>query len=174
MDKIKVEDLKPAPYNPRKIDDEELLKLENSIKEFGFVSPIIINLNNNHIIGGHQRYKVISEMVDELNLIKLGDIGLAFTEEDIEIEDEQHEKALNIALNKIQGTWDISKLLSLMEELEYDDVDIELTGFEQGELSEMELLNEIEYFDSENDTPKEKEHKTKKFLCPHCNEIVEI
>lgn len=174
MDKIKIKDLKPAPYNPRKIDDDELLKLENSIKEFGFVSPIIVNLKNNHIIGGHQRYKVISELTDELNLIKLGDVGLAFTDDDIEIEDEQHEKALNLALNKIQGSWDISKLLALMEDLELNDMDVELTGFEQGEIVELELLDEIEYRDLENEPPKEVEHEPKKFLCPHCNEIVEV
>lgn len=174
MDKIKIKDLKPAEYNPRKIDDGELLKLENSVKEFGFVSPIIINLNNNHIIGGHQRYKVISEMTDELNLIKLGDIGLAFMDDDIEIKDEEHEKALNIALNKIQGKWDIDKLLELLEDLEMDEMDVELTGFEQGEILELELISEIEYRDAENEQPKEIEQKTKKYLCPHCNEIVEI
>lgn len=174
MEKIKISDLKPAPYNPRKISDDELLKLENSIKEFGFVSPIIVNLKNNHVIGGHQRLKVISEMTDELNIIKLGDVGLAFTNDDIEIKDEQHEKALNVALNKIKGKWDIDKLLSLMEELELSEVESDLTGFEQGELVELQLYNDIEYRNPEDDNHQSKEHEPKKFLCPHCNQEVEI
>lgn len=49
IEKIKITDIVPAEYNPRLISDEELLKLRNSIDEFGLVDPIIINLKNNSI-----------------------------------------------------------------------------------------------------------------------------
>ena len=45
--KIKIDDIKPASYNPRKIQQKDFEKLSNSIKEFGLVDPIIINLKNN-------------------------------------------------------------------------------------------------------------------------------
>ena len=61
MEKIKISDLKPAPYNPRKISDDELLKLENSIKEFGFNVPVVID-KDNVIIAGHTRIKASNEL----------------------------------------------------------------------------------------------------------------
>ena len=59
LDKIKITDIEPASYNPRTINNEQYDKLSRSIQEYGLVDPIIINLQNNKIIGGHQRYKVL-------------------------------------------------------------------------------------------------------------------
>ena len=59
FDKIKITDIIPAPYNPRTISDQDKTRLRNSLQEFGLVDPIVINLKNNHIIGGHQRYEAI-------------------------------------------------------------------------------------------------------------------
>ena len=76
FDKINITDIAPATYNPRKISNTEYNKLPNSISEFGVISPIIINLKNNHIIGGHQRFDVLYDeyitdgSYEELNLIR--------------------------------------------------------------------------------------------------------
>ena len=76
-------------------------KLKNSIETFGLVDPIIINLDNNTIIGGHQRYKALNKLgIESLNLIKLGGIGWCFVNDNIAKLDENYEKALNISLNK--------------------------------------------------------------------------
>jgi len=56
---INIVEIKPSTYNPRQISNTEYNKLSNSINEFGVINPIIINLRNNHIIGGHQRYDVL-------------------------------------------------------------------------------------------------------------------
>ena len=99
FDKIRLTDITPADYNPRKIHNTEYSKLTDSIRNFGLVDPIIINLRNNKIIGGHQRYKVLldeytsNKEYGELNLIKLGDIGWAFPNTDLRIESEEHEKS---------------------------------------------------------------------------------
>jgi len=137
IEKIKITDIKPAEYNPRSISTEELTKLKNSINEFGLVDPIIINLKNNKIIGGHQRYEVLinehmlnGDFYGELNLIRMGDVGWIFTETDLKIESEDHEKALNLALNKISGEWDFEKLGEILDELTINDFNIELTGFD--------------------------------------------
>jgi len=51
--------LKPAPYNPRKISDDAMGRLEKSVKEWGIVDPLIVNKATGYtIIGGHQRFKV--------------------------------------------------------------------------------------------------------------------
>ncbi len=159
--KIKLIDIQPADYNPRFITTDELDKLANSIHSFGFVDPIIINLKNNRIVGGHQRYKVLMEDYDNnktLNLVELGDIGWAFPDSDIKIETDDKEKALNIALNKIQGEWDDVKLAELFKDIDADEgFDVTLTGFSEFEVEEMlfeedgELLED--YFIESPDNP---------------------
>jgi ParB-like chromosome segregation protein Spo0J len=54
--------LNPAKYNPRKDlkpGDAEYEKLLRSVKEFGYVEPVIWNERTGNIVGGHQRFKVL-------------------------------------------------------------------------------------------------------------------
>lgn len=178
IETIKITDLKPAEYNPRRISDEDYQKLKNSISTFGLVDPIIVNLKNMHIVGGHQRYDVLldehmldNDFLAELPMIRLGDVGFVFTDTELSIRDDDHEKALNLALNKISGDWDNDKLSMVLEDLEDSDLDLELTGFEEYELMELKFNNDIEYDDdisdsdlSEDIIPKE----VKKIICPYC------
>lgn len=181
IEKVKITDIIPAEYNPRTISENELQKLTNSINEFGLVDPIIINLKNMHIIGGHQRYEALisQHMLDgnfypELNMIKLGDVGWIFLEEDLTIESEDHEKALNLALNKISGEWDYEKLNVVLDELELSPINIELTGFDEMELVQKDLLDSVEWFNSDEEedledvyTPPESE-ESELIVCPEC------
>lgn len=148
IETIKITDLKPAEYNPRRISDEDYQKLKNSISTFGLVDPIIVNLKNMHIVGGHQRYDVLldehmldNDFLAELPMIRLGDVGFVFTDTELSIRDDDHEKALNLALNKISGEWDEQKLQPLLEELELSPIDIQLTGFSEPELEELNIDN---------------------------------
>jgi ParB-like chromosome segregation protein Spo0J len=107
IQKIKADKLIPASYNPRKNltpADPEYQKIARSIKEFGYVDPIIVNKDMT-IIGGHQRYKV---------LVDQGYIELDCVVVDLP---KDREKALNIALNKISGEWDKVALVGLLGEL---------------------------------------------------------
>ena len=127
IEKIKIENLKPAEYNPRKKlkpGDKEFEKLKNSIQEFGYVEPIILNKRTNTVVGGHQRLEVMKH--------------LGYTDVDCVIVDldEQKEKALNVALNKISGEWDIELLTDLLKELDKNGV-VSLTGFETAELDDL-------------------------------------
>ncbi len=128
IQKIKVELLNPAEYNPRKDlkpGDKEYEKLKRSILEFGYVEPVIWNKRTGNVVGGHQRLKVLMDY--------------GYTEIDCVIVDldEQHEKALNIALNKIQGEWDGTKLAALVAELDAGAFDVSLTGFDAAEIDEL-------------------------------------
>lgn len=124
-----IDDLVPAEYNPRvdlKPGDKEYDKLKRSIEEFGYVEPIIYNKRNNTVVGGHQRLKVLKE---------LGYTDIDVVEVDLNDNDE---KALNIALNKVSGDWDNEKLEELLNELNNEaDFDISLTGFEEDEIEEL-------------------------------------
>ena len=143
--KITLQEISPADYNPRKINEEEYNKLNNSMAEFGLVDPIIINLKNNRIIGGHQRYEVLIKQnpIQELSLIQLGDIGWVFQNENISIPSEEHEKALNLALNKISGEWDEPKLKPLLEDLSLKGFDIELTGFDNLDIEKLKNVKPV-------------------------------
>ena len=131
IEKIKLNDIIPTDYNPRTITNEEIIKLQNSINTFGMVDPIIINLKNNHIIGGHQRYNVLQDLYMqnnefdvELNLIRLGDVGWVFPNSNLKIENEDYEKALNLALNKIKGNFDFDKLKNILIDLKVNNIDL--------------------------------------------------
>ena len=135
--RIHINNLKPAEYNPRMISDEDYEKLKKSIREFGLVDPIIVNLKNNTIIGGHQRYKVLlDENITDLKLLRMGDIGYVFQEKDLQIESDIHEKGLNLALNNINGEFVEEKLQPLLEEVNLSNLDIEVTGFDKLDLED--------------------------------------
>jgi len=123
---LKLSELKYAHYNPRKelkAGDAEYEKIKRSIQEFGYVDPIIINFDRT-IIGGHQRATVLKDLgYDEVNVV-LVDV------------DKIKEKALNIALNKISGEWQMDKLKDLLIELEHQ-IDLGVTGFEDEEFKEL-------------------------------------
>lgn len=124
MKTYNINELLPADYNPRKeltADDREYQKIKTSIETFGYVDPIIINKDKT-IIGGHQRLNVLRD---------LGYTDIDVIEIDI---DKTKEKALNVALNKISGEWDIDKLGLLLNELKTDNFDLDITGFDADEL----------------------------------------
>ena len=126
-----IESLIPADYNPRKDltpSDPEYQRLKRSVEEFGYVEPVIYNKRSGVVVGGHQRLKVLKE--------------LGFKEIDcVEIDiDEVKEKALNVALNKISGSWDEVKLKELLTDLKSLEYDVELTGFTVSELESLEVI----------------------------------
>jgi DNA modification methylase len=122
---LPVAKLIPADYNPRKDlkpGDPEYEKLKRSITEFGYVEPVIWNKTTGHTVGGHQRLKI------------LVDTGVTEVECVVVEMDLDKEKALNIALNKINGDWDKDKLALLITDLQGVDFDVSLTGFDAPEL----------------------------------------
>lgn len=125
--KLPIKDLIPASYNPRKAlkpGDAEYEKIKNSINEFGYVDPVIVNADMT-IIGGHQRVTVLQDLgFDEIDCIII----------DI---DKTKEKALNIALNKITGEWNKELLADLIKDLQDSDFDVAFTGFEPPEIEQL-------------------------------------
>lgn len=126
--KIPIGEIRIATYNPR-IDlqpgDSEYEKLKKSIESFGLVEPLVMNKNGT-LIGGHQRLKILKERGD--------------TEVDVSVVDltDAKEKALNLALNKIGGDWDPTKLKDLLiDDLDTGAFDIELTGFDLEEIEQL-------------------------------------
>lgn len=156
--KKEIADLRPAGYNPRvelQEGDPEYEKLRDSIRKFGHVQLIVWNENTGNVVGGHQSLKVLKD--------------LGYTEVDCAIVNlnESEEKALNIALNKISGRWDMEKLGQVMEELLEEGLAV-YTGYDEREIEHMldDIINDIQET-GEIDTEEYKEdafeHK-----CPRC------
>ena len=138
--KIKISELIPAEYNPRKAlkpGDKEYEKIKRSIEEFGYVDPVIVNKDMT-IIGGHQRVTVLQDLgYDEIDCVVI----------DI---DKTREKALNVALNKITGEWNKELLADLIAELQsQEDIDVGITGFEPPEIEQ--LMNQVHDKEIEED-----------------------
>ena len=73
IEKLKTAQLIPADYNPRKDlkpGDPEYEKLKRSIEQFGYVDLLIWNKTTEHIVGGHQRAKILMDLgYDEVDCV---------------------------------------------------------------------------------------------------------
>lgn len=126
---VPIEQINPAPYNPREDlqpDDPRFKKLVKSVSEFGLVEPLVWNKRTGNLVGGHQRLKVLrarGEMTAPVVIVDLSP---------------ERERALNLALNKVQGDWDEHKLAELLNDLiKTPEFDLELTGFEMDEATDL-------------------------------------
>lgn len=139
---VKIKDLKPAPYNPRKWSEGAIAGLTASIEQFGLVDPILVNSavnRRNIVIGGHFRLKVAKDLGYET-------VPVVY----LDIPDETKEKELNLRLNKNLGSWDYELLA------EFDESFLTDIGFDSEELDEIFDLtvDEPENFDLEKELAK--------------------
>lgn len=106
---LQLTDLKPYKNNPR-INDDAVEAVKNSIQDFGFRNPILID-KNNEIVAGHTRAKAASKLgLTEVPIIRIEDL----TEEQI--------KAFRIADNSSAelSSWDLKKLKLELEDISFD------------------------------------------------------
>lgn len=149
---VKIEDLTPYENNPR-INDNAVEAVANSIREFGFKVPIVID-KNNVIVAGHTRLKAAELLgLETVPCIVADDL----TPEQI--------KAFRLVDNKTAelATWDFQALLD-----ERQGLDIDLTQFGFGSVDDVD----IDDFFVEHNAEKKDEPKT--IICPHCGETIEL
>ncbi len=104
---VRITDLKSSEYNPRKWNKDQTEQLKESIKRFGIVDPIIVNIADNRkniIIGGHFRLDVAKQLGYK-------EIPVVY----VNIPEIEREKELNLRLNKNQGEFDYDLLLKFDE-----------------------------------------------------------
>jgi DNA modification methylase len=127
-----VADLIPYARNSRTHNEEQIAQIMASIKEFGFTNPILIG-GDNVIIAGHGRLLAAQRLgLTEVPVIRLPDLT------------ETQRKALVIADNKIalNAGWDEEMLALEMKELEESDFNLDILGFSEDELKELENFGE--------------------------------
>lgn len=161
---LAIEKLVPYENNPRN-NDAAVDYVANSIKEFGFQVPIVVD-KDNVIVAGHTRYKAAQKLgLTEVPVVVAEDL----TPKQI--------KAFRLADNKTaeKASWDFEKLTDEIADLE---LDFDLTSLGFGEF-ELDVLKNGNNFDEEalddlfTDAP-EKQKEPKKIQCPHCGEWFEV
>jgi hypothetical protein len=155
-----IDQLKPAPYNPRSINVDALRGLGRSIDEFGLVEPIVWNRRTGHVVGGHQRLEALIERGVTETPVVVVDI------------DETREKALNVSLNNpnIQGVFtpDLGGILALLESSLPNDLFLNL---------KMDMLHagpvSVADFDPVM-APENKYAGPRQIKCPECGHAFEL
>lgn len=153
----KISDLVPYINNSRTHDADQIQQVANSIREFGFTNPILIDENKN-IIAGHGRLRAAKKLeMDAVPTITI--TGLT---------DEQR-KAYVIADNKLalNSDWNLDLLMDEIHDLREGGFDETLLGFTLQELDELfdvkgENIKPMEEFKEFND-----EIETE-YRCPSC------
>ena len=145
---IPLKDIKPYSNNPRK--KQNITKVVNSIKEFGFQQPIVVD-KKNIIIVGHSRYEAGKELgLDKVPVI-IADLSPVKA------------KAYRIADNRINqdSEWDFSKLKLEFKDISKLDFNLDSLGFEKNELDDL-IIDEVKGFTDDDAVPdKPKKPKSK-------------
>ncbi|HLF79726.1 MAG TPA: site-specific DNA-methyltransferase [Dehalococcoidia bacterium] len=129
---ISIDDLRPDPTNPRRISNDQLEALTRSLKEYGFVQPVLARREDKTVIGGHQRLLAARRLGYKTVPVIFLDLTL------------EQARVLNLGLNKISGEWDQELLARLLADLKpIEEIDLALTGFSEGELEK--LLKSLEH-----------------------------
>lgn len=129
VQQVKINELKPSEYNPRKWSDDQLQKLRESLEKFGVVDPLIVNSHpsrTNIVIGGNMRLKVLKDM-------KYTEVPVVYLNLD-----EAKERDLNVRLNKTGGEFDLDLLKDFDESL------LEDIGFSSEELDDVFIDDDLE------------------------------
>ncbi|MGL4653874.1 site-specific DNA-methyltransferase [Cetobacterium sp.] len=146
IEKLKLSEITPYINNAKEHPQEQIDQIKGSIKEFGFNDPIAID-ENNVIIEGHGRYIALQQLgVEEVEVIRLDHLS------------EIQKKQYIIAHNKLTMNtgFNLEKLKLELKEIEINEKDLSLTGFEIEELKDLNIGSlEIEIDEFKEDEPPE-------------------
>lgn len=155
-----LDELVPYASNARFHSQEQIDQIAASIREFGWTNPILLD-GDNGVIAGHARLRAAQKLgLNEAPCIELSHLT-----------DEQ-KRAYILADNKLTlwGEWDNDTLKVELERLDTDGIDLSLTGFDAGEVSELLGYDDMPDFEpgSEDDQGRLDETEDKSVTCPEC------
>ena len=127
MQLVPIGKLIPYVNNARTHSKEQITKLRSSLREFGFVNPVIIDREFN-VIAGHGRILAAKEE-------NIGQVPCVF----VNYLTEAQKKAYILADNRfaLDAGWDEEMLRVEMEALQGMDFDVSLTGFDEAEIADL-------------------------------------
>jgi ParB-like chromosome segregation protein Spo0J len=158
MESIKLDKLIPYARNSRTHSDQQIAQVAASIREFGFTNPVLID-SEDGIIAGHGRVMAARKLgLTEVPCIRLGHLT------------ETQKKAYIIADNRLAevgGDWDEEMLGLELADLREADFDLDLVGFDAGEIEA--ALNPAEPIQSDSDDGDRIQDVKEPIECPHCH-----
>jgi ParB-like chromosome segregation protein Spo0J len=160
---IPIEKIMPYHNNPKEHPPEQIKKIASSIKEFGFLVPVIVDKDYG-LVAGHGRYEGAKlNKMDKVPGIKAEHLT------DAQI------KAFRLTDNKVaESEWDYEQLAVEFEILKSIDYKLDLTGFDKEEIEGITAEIDIEsFFEEENNSTEEKK-EPKYIICPNCGERIEL
>ena len=127
MKLINTDALVPYVNNARTHSDEQVMKLRSSLREFGFINPIIIDRDNNVLCGHGRLLAAKAEGIKQVPCVYADNLT------------EAQKKAYILADNRmaLDAGWDEDLLRVEIEALQGEDFDIGLTGFDETELANL-------------------------------------
>ena len=127
MKLINTDALVPYVNNARTHSDEQVMKLRSSLREFGFINPIIIDRDNNVLCGHGRLLAAKAEGIKQVPCVYADNLT------------EAQKKAYILADNRmaLDAGWDEDLLAVEMEELQNLGYDLSLTGFDETELANL-------------------------------------
>lgn len=156
---IPTADLIPYARNSRTHSEAQVTKIASSIKEFGFINPVVTD-GKNGIVAGHGRVLAASKLgLKEVPCVEAAHLT------------EAQKRAYVIADNRmaLDAGWDMEMLKVELKDLDTEKFDLTLTGFEIGELTT--LFDETSFAPgTEDDQSKLDELAPKMVTCPHCGD----
>jgi len=176
IEKLHIDDLIPYDRNPKIHPDSQIRQLANSIREWGWTMPILID-ENSQIIAGHGRLFAAKEVgLEEIPCIR----AEGWTE--------QQKKAYVIADNKLaeNGEWDTNLYFTQLKEMSNDGYDLSLMGvdidmsafnynpvyepsFDASEIDESKMVSANDRMDKDQQSRIQGQEGTE-VICPHCAE----
>jgi|TARA_R100000081_G_C4814619_1_gene173889 site-specific DNA-methyltransferase (adenine-specific) len=147
IQQIDISLIKPYDKNPRKIPDKAIGLVAQSIKNFGWQQPIVVD-KQNIIVVGHTRYEAAKQLGINKVPIQIADLN------------EEQAKAYRIADNRVneETGWNYNFLQDELNVLMAKEVDLNLTGFSSSELDSMfnkEIVDTIDETQDEVDSDNE-------------------
>jgi ParB-like chromosome segregation protein Spo0J len=157
IESIKLDKLIPYARNSRTHSDQQVAQVAASIREFGFTNPVLID-SGDGVIAGHGRVMAARKLgLAEVPCIRLGHLT------------ETQKRAYIIADNKLalNSGWDEEMLGLELADLREADFDLDLIGFDAGEIEA--ALNPAEPIQSDSDDGDKIQDVKEPIECPHCH-----
>jgi ParB-like chromosome segregation protein Spo0J len=156
---IPTADLIPYARNSRTHSEAQVTKIASSIKEFGFINPVVTD-GKNGIVAGHGRVLAASKLgLKEVPCVEASHLT------------EAQKRAYVIADNRmaLDAGWDFEMLKVELKDLEDMKFDLTITGFDLGEMASM--FHEPSFSPAtQDDQSKLDELSPKMIQCPHCGQ----
>ena len=169
---VDINAIKPYENNARLHSSIQINQIMQSIKEFGFTNPLIIDTEYN-LIAGHGRL----EALKQLNKIDFKDKPILQVP-CIQVKDlsDTQKRALCLADNQIalNSTWDNEKLQDELEKLINENFNFDCLGFDDSVFNDLNIDNALNYDELNDDKVYDKHLKENFTLCIECNNESEL